>query len=197
MKKSLLFLFLFVCSINLSVANTKIKKIVINGNKKYNSDYYLGLIKIKNNDIYNVDSCNNAVKDMFSCGCLEDIKTNFNSSNGTLTFTVKEKLSIRRLDFVGAKDFLKDDDAKEKIQTKTKEIISSKSLSDDIETIRNFYKAQGYFKVSVEVEIKDLKNGLADVTFKVNDGGKAKINKIYFIGNKSFSDDTLKKEQIL
>lgn len=196
MKKSLLFLFLFVCSINLSVANTKIKKIVINGNKKYNSDYYLGLIKIKNNDIYNVDSCNNAVKDMFSCGCLEDIKTNFNSSNGTLTFTVKEKLSIRRLDFVGAKDFLKDDDAKEKIQTKTKEIISSKSLSDDIETIRNFYKAQGYFKVSVEVEIKDLKNGLADVTFKVNDGGKAKINKIYFIGNKSFSDDTLKKEII-
>lgn len=199
MRKFLVFLLAsFLCFLNLGTGSTeaaiKINKIVINGNRKYNSDYYLGLTKLKINDTYSEDSCNTAVKDMFSSGCLDDIKTNFNSTNGVLTFTLKEKPFIRKIEFIGAKEFEKDEDAKEKLKLRTKEIISSKFLADDIENIKTFYKMQGYFKVSVKTEIEDLGNGSVDLIFRVNDGGKAKINKIYFIGNKTFSDDTLKDE---
>lgn len=197
MKKFLFFLLtLFLCTLNMNYisAAVRIKNVIIIGNKKYNSDYYLSLIKLKNNDIYSDNTCNDAVKDMFSCGCLDDIKTNFNSTNGILTFTIKEKPFIRNIKFIGAKEFEKDDDAKEKLKSRTKEIISSKFLSDDIEHIKTFYKMQGYFRVSVKTETKDLGNGSVDLIFRVNDGGKAKTNRIYFIGNKSFSDNILKKE---
>lgn len=199
MKKFFIFLLaLSLCFLDLTVydveAAVKIKKMVVVGNKKYNSDYYLGLTKLKINDIYNEDSCNTAVKDMFSSGCLDDTKANFNSTNGVLTFTLKEKPFIRKIEFIGAKEFEKDEDSKEKLKLRTKEVISSKFLSEDIETIKTFYKIQGYFNVSVKIKTKDLGNGSVDLIFIVNDGGRPKINKIYFIGNKSFSDDVLKDE---
>lgn len=189
------FLLLFLIPItNCYTKNNTVNKIIINGNKKYNSDYYLGFVSIKEGDKFNNDTQNEIIKELFSTGYLDNIKSiKFDKKTGIVLVEVEEKPFIKDIIFKNAKE-LKEDIIKDNIKSTKKEVFSDKILMEDVEFIKSFYISQGFLRVSVSTELKNYDDKSVEITFNVEKGNKAKIRNIVFIGNKVFSDRILKEE---
>lgn len=170
-----------------------LKKISIEGNRKYNSSYYNDFITVKPGVEFSVDVQNQIVKDIVATGYVEDIRNvNFDERTGTLAVEVEERPFILDVTFKNAKE-LKDDIIKDNIKSVKKEVFSDKNLRSDVEFIKTFYRSQGFLRVQVTPELREFDDGRAvEIVFNVDRGAKAKIDKIVFIGNRVFSDGTLK-----
>lgn len=196
MKKNHFFIFLIFFLVPIANCYTRdntINKIIINGNKKYNQNYYLSFISIKKGEKFSNNTQNEIIKELFSTGYINNIKNiNFDKKSGNLAIEIEEKPFIKDILFKNAKE-LKEDIIKDNIKSTKKEVLSDKLLMEDIEFIKSFYMSQGYLKVSVSTEFKNYDDSV-EITFNVEKGSKAKIRSIVFIGNKAFSDRILKEE---
>ncbi|MDR2077670.1 MAG: outer membrane protein assembly factor BamA [Rickettsiales bacterium] len=172
-----------------------IKKITISGNKNYNSYYYSDLIDDNIGTNYSGDTKNDIEKTIFGTSNIEHVNVSHNNNSKTVNVDIGEKQLVRKLVFVGdgSKD-LKEDFLKENIKIKVGRIFSDKYLFEDRVTLYNFYKAQGYFHAEISPEINYPDDNSVEITFNISRKKKARVRKIYFAGNKSFSDKKLKDE---
>ena len=70
-------------------------------------------------------------------------------------------------------------------------LIESK-INDQVNLLKNILKSYGYYFVELETSIKQNNNNTVDLTYNFKLGEIAKIRKINFIGDKIFSDGTLR-----
>ena len=58
------------------------------------------------------------------------------------------------------------------------------NITSDINLMKEFYRSLGYYFVKIETEIVRLDKNRVNISFLINKGKKAKIAKIYFLGEK-------------
>ena len=69
---------------------------------------------------------------------------------------------------------------------------TTKSDDNDINFMKGFYRSLGYYFVKIETEIQTLDKNRVNLTFIIDKGEKAKISKIYFLGDKKLRDKKLR-----
>tara|TARA_Y100001960_G_scaffold313641_1_gene376885 strand:- start:46 stop:1161 length:1116 start_codon:yes stop_codon:yes gene_type:complete len=192
-----LFFFLLIFSIfffnNNSYSNTQrnieIKDIIVKNNQRIDTETIISYLNIDPGDPVNYQILNRKLKEMYKLGLFADIKLRV--SNQNLIVLIKENPMINNVNFLGNKK-LKEDNLREEIQLKSRNVFQKKALQDDLTIIRDLYKRSGYFSAKIEPNISKLSQNRIDVTFKINEGDKTKIKGIKFLGNKIFSDKRLK-----
>jgi outer membrane protein insertion porin family len=198
MRKKYLLIILFfyiLCYYWSGEAKAKVKKVIISGNKNYNSYYYSDLIDGSVNNDYSSEMKNDVEKAIFGTGHIEQISVSPDSSSKIVDVNIREKPMVRKLVFNGdgSKD-LKEDFLKKNIKLKVGRGFSEKYLFDDRITLYNFYRNEGYFHAEISHEINYLDNNSVEIVFNISKKKKARVRKIYFIGNKSFSNRELRDE---
>ena len=192
-----LFFFLLIFSLfffnNNSYSNTQrnieIKDIIVKNNQRIDTETIISYLNIDPGDPVNYQILNRKLKEMYKLGLFADIKLRV--SNQNLIVLIKENPMINNVNFLGNKK-LKEDNLREEIQLKSRNVFQKKALQDDLTIIRDLYKRSGYFSAKIEPNISKLSQNRIDVTFKINEGDKTKIKGIKFLGNKIFSDKRLK-----
>ncbi len=173
----------------------RVAKILIEGNRRIESDAIKRIIKTKPGDIYLVRSLSKDLKAVYSMGYFEDIR--IEAENGPdgkiIIFRLKEKPTIREIHIKG-NIIYEDDEIKEALNIKTGSILSSSGIKSNIKRIEELYKDKNYHNVKVTYNLIKIKQNQADLEFLINEGEKVRIKEILFEGNSAFTSKELKKQ---
>ncbi len=202
----LVFLFLLVflgIFLSLDVANVRaqspqllVKAIEVQGNRRVDRDTILYKLKSKEGEPFSVDKVREDVKALYETGFFEDVEVDAQPFEGgvKLVYKVKERPLVARVLVKGNR----------KIKTKniTKElkkfplsIYNENIVRENVNKIVQMYQAKGYYDVKVDV-VKKKRRGRIVLTYEIHEGKKAHVAKIDFVGNKHFSDRTLRGQML-
>ncbi len=186
-----LFLFLFLNFIFIKISNSEpVNKIQIIGNDRISKDTIIMFSQVNVNDNLESNDLNNILKNLYETNFFENISVKF--LNNLLEIKVKENPIIQSVNYEGIKSNRINDLIISNTKLKSRSSYNELILKNDIENIKIELKNQGYYFPEIETYIEDLKDNKINLTYKINLGGKAKIKKISFIGDKKFKDKKLK-----
>ena len=180
------FVFIFLLLL-INNSFSEVKKVDISGNLRVSAATIENLV---NKKITNIDSIyiNNLTKKIYDTEFFSDVKISYNQD--TLKIVVIENPVVNFFYING----LEGDDLTEVnkiIKLKENVIFSNAKLKNDLENISIYLKTRGYFKSIVSPDVIKIENSQINLIYNVDKKEISKIEKIYFIGQKFFSDSTL------
>tara|TARA_B100001123_G_scaffold387096_1_gene462089 strand:- start:2727 stop:4970 length:2244 start_codon:yes stop_codon:yes gene_type:complete len=189
-KKIFFSVFLFI---NLFVVNSHsevVKTIEIKGNERISSETIIVFGDILIGKDYKSSDVNQLIKKLFDTSFFSDISINL--ANNKLSITVKENPIINSIVFKGEKAKKFKEKILELVALKEKASYIEGSVKNDTNLIKEFYKSLGFYFVKIDVEVEKLKKNRVNVVYSIEKGEKAKIAKIYFLGEKKIREKKLR-----
>lgn len=164
-------------------------KIQVKGNIRLDKVVIIRDSKINDFEIKNSKALNSAVKNLYATGYFKDVKISKSGEN--ILINIIENPIVNRIAFEGNSE-IKDTTLSEEVSLKERNVFSTDRIKSDVLKIQNLYKRLGYFSVLVDPKIIRLEDNRINLVYEIVEGQEAKIKKINFIGNKNFSDSTLR-----
>jgi outer membrane protein insertion porin family len=98
---------------------------------------------------------------------------------------------VGEVTFVG-NDALETADLRDVISIKRGVTFKEHLVNETVQKLTAHYHEKAFFLVKVDVDTAVTDNGLMDITIKIEEGEKIKIDEIRFVGNKAFDNGDLK-----
>jgi outer membrane protein insertion porin family len=143
-------------------------------------------------DQYNDDKGSAAIRALFGLGLFKDVRLEV--TNDVLVVIVEERPTVADVDFAGAKEF--DKDALKKALREiglTEGRPYDQGLADRAEQeLKRQYINKSLYGAEVVTTVTPIERNRVNLTFTVTEGEPARIKDIRVVGNKAFSESTLK-----
>src|SRR5215208_4370287 len=144
-------------------------------------------------DQYNDEKGSAAIRALFGLGLFKDVRLEV--SGDVLVVIVEERPTVADVDFVGTKEF--DKDALKKALREiglTEGRPYDQSLADRAEQeLKRQYINKSLYGAEVVTTVTPIERNRVNLTFTVTEGEPARIKEIRIVGNKAFSESTLKR----
>jgi outer membrane protein insertion porin family len=172
----------------------KVVKVLIEGNKRIETDAIRRIIKTEEGSIYSSKNIADDLKSIYAMGYFDDarIESQDIPEGKLVTFKVKEKPTIRVILIKGNRIY-EDEKIRGVLNIKTGSILNVVMIKKNVERIEGLYKEKNYHNIKVEYKIHEFDRNQADLEFIISEGSKALISKIIFEGNKAYTSSRLKK----
>ncbi|WP_440936851.1 outer membrane protein assembly factor BamA, partial [Candidatus Pelagibacter sp.] len=167
-----------------------IDKINIQGNERISTETIKMFSDVSIGDELSENDLNRILKKLYNTNFFETVSIKL--SNEILIIKVTENPIIQNISYEGIKSSQMLEELKKKIVLKSRSSFNEILLNKDIGQIKSFLKEKGYYFSKVETFIEELVDNKINLSYKINLGQKAKIQKISFIGDKIFKDKKLK-----
>ena len=166
-----------------------IKKVKVLGNDRVSLETIMifGDITIGSN--YESEDINLLIKKLYETNFFSNISINL--ENGNLSIVVEENPIINSVIFEGEKAKKYKKVLHELIVLREKTSFLRNNIKSDINIIKEFYRNLGFYFVKIDAVIKELVKNRVDIVYSIDKGNKAKISKIFFIGDKKIRDKRL------
>jgi len=175
---------------HVSLADSVIRRITIEGNHRVERSTIESYLKLKPGESYNASKEDEAIKRLYATSLFRNIKM-YMSGDGNLIVDVTETPFVSSVVFTGNSKIKTNMLAKE-IYTMAGESLSQAKIELDVKRISEIYKRSGRFATIVTPKIENLENNRVKVIFDVAEGPKTGIKYIYFSGNENYTDAELK-----
>jgi outer membrane protein insertion porin family len=166
-----------------------IRHIVVHGTQRIEPGTVLSYVSVKEGDTYDRLADDRSLKTLFATGLFADVKTAWDGS--TFTIDVVENPIINQIVFEG-NDKVSEKDLTKEVQLKPRTVFTRAKVQGDVQRIIELYRRNGKFAATVDPQIIQRPQNRVDLIFSINEGPTTGIARISFVGNKHFSDDTLK-----
>lgn len=163
----------------------------IEGTQRVEPDTVRSYMKLQPGDPFAADRIDKALKNLFDTGLFADVT--FRREGNTLVVKVVENPIIDKIAFEG-NNHIDDKDLLNEVQLKPRTVLTQSRVQEDTTRILNLYRSQGRFGATVDPKIIKLDQNRVNLVFEIKEGKKTDVRRINFIGNKSFSDSTLRGE---
>jgi outer membrane protein insertion porin family len=191
-------IFLFLFSSSVICQEKKISKIVLEGADRITQEAFLALTSLRPGQAYDDESVKKEFKRIWDSGLFEDLAVDEeDAAEGTqLTFKIKERPLISSVEYKGSKRLTQStvlDKLKEnKADVKTGTILDFGTIKKAESALRFMAAEKGYPDAVISSEIKNLGKSQVSVIFHLEDGPKARIRSVKFLGAKAFSQRKLR-----
>ncbi len=170
----------------------KVQDIRVEGLQRVEPGTVFASLPLRVGDEYNDDKGAAAIRALFGLGLFKDVR--LEAVGGVLVVVVEERPTIADVDFTGSKEFDKD------LLKKTMRDIGltdgrpyDKALTDRAEQeLKRQYINKSYYGAEVVTTVTPIERNRVNLTFSVVEGEAARIKDIRIVGNKNFSESTLK-----
>lgn len=169
-------------------ADQIINKIVVTGNRRIGRDAVIATTGLAPGMTATQNVLDEALKKLFDLRYFSDVSLTMKGS--TLEIILHENLVVNKVVFEGNKE-LSDDILKTEALLKPLQNFTESRLKKDTQRIQDLYRLKGHFAAKVTPKIIKREQNRTDVIFEIEEGDATVIRKIYFIGNKSFSESKL------
>jgi outer membrane protein insertion porin family len=199
MSKRILFIVLFLIFFIHSFSSSQlltISRIEVEGNQSADKSIILLASGFTRGSPLELSSVQRAIKRIYALNLFSDVKViaTQEPEGVVLTIKVEEYPKLVRLEIEGSKKF-KEEEIKEKLNFKVGTHLSPYQVKGGINVIQALYRDKGYMATKVQSELKSgLKEDEVALTYKIDEGKKVKIKKIYVEGNKDFDEGKIKKQ---
>ena len=189
--KKFSFLFIIFYLVFGSQANAEVvNKIESKGNSRVSLETIVIFGDIVLGKDYDSQDINLLIKKLYETNFFENISVEL--ENNLLTITVKENPTINTILFKGEKAKKYKESIKSLLLLKEKSPFVNNNIKTDINLIKSFYRQLGFYFVNIDAEIEVLANNRVNLVFSIDKGDKAKIAKIFFLGDKKIRDKRLR-----
>jgi outer membrane protein insertion porin family len=134
-----------------------------------------------------------ALKAIYATGFFRDVE--FRREGGTLIVAVLERPSIESFEIKGNKD-IKTEDLQKSLRNvglATGKTFDQSTLDEVKQYLTDQYFARGKYAVVVDAKVDEVPGNKVKVSIDIKEGKRAKIWQVNLTGNKTFSDDELRK----
>lgn len=171
----------------------QIETVSVQGNKRIEQNAILAVIENREGTLYDPSLLDKDLKAIHQMGYFEDVQIDVGEGprGRIVTFKVVEKPSIGKISFEGNEN-IDEEDLKEALGIKEYSIVNMKEIKDSVERLQDHYHEKRYYHVEITERIEELPNNEVALIYEIEEGKKAYIRKIAFVGNDSFADEELK-----
>ncbi|MBP0597114.1 outer membrane protein assembly factor BamA [Herbaspirillum sp. LeCh32-8] len=171
-----------------------VKDIRVEGIQRTEAGTVFSYLPVRVGDTFNDEKGTAAIKALYATGFFRDVR--IESEGDVLVVQVVERPAIASVDFSGIKEF-----DKEQLTKALKEIgvadsrIFDRSQVDRAEQeLKRQYLSRGLYGAKVTTTVTPVERNRVAITFTVDEGDVSRIKQINFVGNKVFSDSTLRDQ---
>ena len=129
------------------------------------------------------------MKTLFRTDLFSDVRIELQGD--VLTVRVVENPIINQVVFEG-NGALNNDKLRDEVAIHPRGIFTRAAVQADVQRIVELYRRSGRISATVTPQIVELPQKRVDLIFKITEGPKTGIDRINFIGNRAFSDNTLR-----
>ena len=189
-KKIFIFITLFLFFFNTNSYSEVINKIDVIGNERISLETIVVFGDISIGKDYDTSDVNLLIKKLYETTFFSNISVEI--ENNKLIIVVKENPIINSIIFDGEKAKKFKEKITELLSLREKSSFVSSRIKNDINMIKSFYKLLGFYFVEIDVQIETLEKNRVNIVYEIEKGEKAKIAKIYFLGDKKIRDKKLR-----
>ncbi|MGB8656577.1 MAG: outer membrane protein assembly factor BamA [Candidatus Zixiibacteriota bacterium] len=190
---SVLVVFLFCAQISLAV---NIAQIEVSGNRSVDPSLIVNMSGLVVGSELKSTTIQEAIRRIHAMNLFSDVQVEGTQSEEgvKLTVVVKEYPRVVEIEISGNSK-VKKEDLKEKISMTPGKVLTPVDTKSAVDKIKSLYDEKGYLSADVQSEVMETENpGQVTLKFKINEGQKVRIKKIYVLGNKAISASKVKKQ---
>ncbi len=171
-----------------------VQDIRLEGLERIEAGTVLAYLPIQQGDIFSDDKASEAIRALYATGFFSDVK--ILTEGATVVVQVTERPAIGTVDFSGLHEFDKDNLTKalRLVGLSQGRFYDTALVQKAEQELKRQYLMRGYYAAEVTTTITPIDRDRVALLFSVGEGPNAKIRQINFIGNRAFSDSTLRDE---
>ncbi|MFT3717677.1 outer membrane protein assembly factor BamA [Pseudorhodoferax sp.] len=170
----------------------KVRDIRIEGLQRVEPGTVFASLPFRVGDTYSDEMGGSAIRALFGLGLFTDVRIEV--SGDVLVVAVQERPTVADVEFAGAREF--DKDALKKALRDiglTEGRPFDKALADRAEQeLKRQYINRSLYGAEVVTTVTPIERNRVNLTFTITEGEPAKIKNIRIVGNKAFSESTLR-----
>ncbi len=169
-----------------------VKDIRVEGLQRAEAGTIFASLPVRVGDTYSDEKAAASIKALFGLGLFKDVRIDVN--DGVLVVIVEERPTIADIEFVGTKEFDKDVLKKALLQIGlTDGRPFDKALVDKAENeLKRQYINRSMYASEIITTVTPVDRNRVNLSFAVQEGEPARISDIRIVGNKAFSESTLR-----
>ena len=169
--------------------STTITEIRVVGTRRIDPSTVNSYVQIQPGEIYNAARIDASLKSLFNTGLFADVTIRREGS--ALIIQVVENPIINRIAFEGNRR-LDDEVLDAEVTLRPRVVYTRTKVQNDVKRLLDIYRRSGRFGATVEPKVIQLPENRVDLVFEVDEGPSNGIRAINFIGNREFSDGSLR-----
>tara|TARA_B100000989_G_scaffold62283_1_gene42976 strand:- start:1272 stop:3518 length:2247 start_codon:yes stop_codon:yes gene_type:complete len=144
-------------------------------------------VDLKNDNLSDIE-INKIIIDFYKSDLIYDVKLSKNGNSFLLS--IDENKLVENI-YINGNVRIKDELIIQNLIVKENTFINKTNISKDINLIQNIYKSKGFKNASVSVSTEKYTDDRVNLIYSISEGNQAKISRIIFLGNESYSDKYL------
>ena len=189
-KKILVGFILFFLAFSVKSYSEVVNKVEVKGNQRITLETIIIFGDIKTGENYDEIDISLLIKKLYETNFFSNISAEL--INNQLIINVEENPIINSIVFKGEKADKYMEGINRIITLKEKTSFLRNIVKSDINKIREFYRYLGFYFVKIDLEIEKLNKNRINMIYSINKGERAKIAKIYFLGDKKMRNRKLR-----
>ena len=181
--------FLLLLPVMAGAQQAAISTIKVEGVQRIEPATVMSYLTVKPGDAFDPDAINGSLKALFATGFFSDIQF-FREGNG-LVVKVSENPIINEIAFEG-NDAVKDEEMQSETQLRPRVVYTRAKVQEDVQRLLQIYRRMGNYAATIDPKIIKLDQNRVNLVYEIREGDKTKVRTINFVGNKKFSDSSLR-----
>jgi len=168
-----------------------VKDIRIEGIQRTEAGTVFSYLPVKVGETLTDEKAAQAIKALFATGFFKDVRIEV--ERDVMVVVVQERPAIAQIDFVGMKEFEKDQIKKALKETGIAEgrIFDRALLEKAEQEMKRQYLSRGKYGVNITTTMTPLERNRVGINFNIDEGQAAKIKQINIVGAKDFKEKEL------
>ncbi len=168
-----------------------IEEIRIEGAQRVDATTVRSYMLVNPGEPFDPVKIDSSLKSLFATGLFADVT--LRREGNALIVVVTENPIINQIGFEG--NLRIDDEILDaEVALRPRVVFTRTKVQSDLQRILELYRRQGRFAATVDAKVIQLEQNRVDLVFEINEGPTTKIQSINFIGNREFSDGSLRDE---
>lgn len=172
-------------------AGGTIDEIVVRGTQRIEATTVRSYLEVDPGDAFDTAKLNQSLKALFDTGLFADVT--LTRDGDRLIVEVVENPIINRIALEG-NDALEDKSLRAELQLRPRVVYTRTKVQEDVKRLLDVYRRNGYFGARIEPKIIEREQNRVDLVFEIDEGPETTVEAINFVGNRAFSDGTLRGE---
>lgn len=180
---------IFTLSAIAQQSGATINEIRVVGTKRIDPSTVNSYVQIQPGDTYDSARIDASLKALFNTGLFADVT--LRREGDALIIQVVENPIINRIAFEGNRR-LDDEILDAEVTLRPRVVYTRTKVQNDVKRLLDIYRRSGRFGATVEPKVIQLPENRVDLVFEIDEGPSTGIRAINFIGNRQFSDGSLR-----
>ena len=168
-----------------------VKDIRVDGIQRTEAGTVFSYLPVKVGETMTDDKAAQAIKALFATGFFKDVRIEIDGD--VVIVAVEERPAIAQIDFVGLKEFDKDQLVKGLKESgfAVSRTFDRSMLEKAEQELKRQYLTRGKYAASITTTVTPLERNRVSINFNIEEGESAKIRQINIVGAKSFDENEL------